>query len=188
MSSISFELAHRQRWSGLIARCLLHPDEVPLQDELGLTVLHWACINTPTAHVIEALVHHDPTQSICGIKDFNDMTPLQCACFCVADIYVMMTLLRASPPSVLDIDHRGWTCLHYIFSWSESDPEEITFDLETIVRMLLLADKTHKLATLADHDGSNPLNVLWHRIAHTPATRWDDLQTKYPTRHQANIW
>jgi hypothetical protein len=81
----------------------------------------------------------------------------------------MMTLLRASPPSVLDVDHSGWTCLHYLLSWSESDLEEITFDLETIVRMLLLANKTHKLATLTDHDGSNPLNVLLHRVAHTPA-------------------
>jgi hypothetical protein len=118
MSSISFELAHWQRWSGLIARCLSHPDEVPLQDELGLTVLHWACINTPTAHVIEALVHHNPTQSICGIKDFNGMTPLHCAFICVADIGVIMTLLRASPPSVLDVDHSRWTCLRYLFSWN----------------------------------------------------------------------
>jgi hypothetical protein len=86
----------------------------------------------------------------------------------------MMTLLRASSPSVLDVDHSDWTCLHYIFSWSESDLEETIFDLETIVRMLLLANKTHKLATLDDHDGSNPLNVLWHRIAHTPATRLMD--------------
>jgi hypothetical protein len=59
--------------------------------------------------------------------------------------------------------------------------------------MLLLADKTHKLATLADHDGSNPLNVLWHRIAHTPATRLMDelicytiLQSNHATQQYKN--
>jgi hypothetical protein len=93
----------------------------------------------------------------------------------------------------MDVDHSGWTCLHYLFSWSESDPDEITFDLETIVRMLLLADKTHKLANLADHDGSNPLNVLWNRIAHTPATRLMDelvcytiLQSDHMTQQYKN--
>ena len=178
----AYDLAYRHRWSALIARGFSHPHEIALQDDDGLTVLHWACFNEPTLRVIQALIHYDPTKSVGCIQDEQGMTPLHCACSCLAGVEVISALVTLCPASLSIADYNGWNCLHHLYvkihdvltreymtligSTIISRTREAVNTILMMAHYLVEFDATKSISTKKDSEGCTPMMILGEYLQH----------------------
>ena len=152
------ELALRLRWNSVVARATSCPEEISVQDEDGLTVLHWACCNPPPIHIFEALLLHiDQVRQAACTKDMNSMTPLHCACACQAPVPVISLLIEACPDCVEICDEDGWTPLHFL-TVSVRKEEGVLRYIHALAQALL-ADHPI-LASAQDSSGRTVLEIL----------------------------
>jgi hypothetical protein len=153
------ELALRLRWSSAVARAARYPDEIAEQDQDGLTILHWACCNSPPFSLFRGLMAHEgPIRRAACVKDMNGMTPLLCACACRAPLQVILLLIETCPECVLLSDSDGWTALHVLACTARREPGRLRYII-TLAQKILAVHPM--LVASIDSCGRTPIITLY---------------------------
>jgi len=152
------ELALRLRWSSVAARATLIPEEIVMQDQDGLNVLHWACCNPPPLAAFQALLRRPQAikQAACA-KDNNGMTPLLCACASQAPVDMISALVEVCPECVPLTDSHGWTALFYVCCRAKQEDDALRIAIRK-AKILLHANSS--LALHKDSFGATALSIL----------------------------